>query len=71
MVILIIEVVVMIETEANDVDIREFNLTLNEQIAAAAIKNNPKIVELDTDKDGNIIVDKKLHPEIYDWAANG
>jgi len=45
--------------------------TLDEQIAAAAIKNNPKTVELATDENGNILIDKKLHPEIYDWAVNG
>ena len=45
--------------------------TLDEQIAAAAIKSTPKVVELTTDKNGNILIDKKLHQEIYDWAANG
>jgi len=45
--------------------------TLDEQIAAAAIKNNPKMVELATDENGNILIDKKLHPEIYNWAVNG
>ena len=45
--------------------------TLDEQIIAAAIKSNPKKVELEVDKDGNIIVNKKLNPDIYDWAANG
>jgi len=45
--------------------------TLDEQIAATAIKNNQKMVELATDENGNILIDKKLHPEIYDWAVNG
>ena len=45
--------------------------TLDEQIALAAIKNTPKKIELKTDKDGNIIVNKELHPEVYDWAVNG
>ena len=45
--------------------------TLDEQIAAATIKNNPKMVELATDENGNILIDKKLHPEIYNWAVNG
>jgi len=45
--------------------------TLDEQIAAIAIRSTPKKVELSTDENGNIIVDKKLHPEIYDWAVNG
>ena len=45
--------------------------TLDEQITAAIIKNNPKMVELATDENGNILVYKKLHPEIYNWAVNG
>jgi len=45
--------------------------TLDEQIAAAAIKKTPKNIELSADKNGIIIVDKKLHPEVYDWAVNG
>ena len=45
--------------------------TLDEQITAAAIKRTPKLVELKTDKNGNILVNKKLHKDIYDWAVNG
>ena len=44
---------------------------LDEQIIAAALKSTKKKIELAADKNGNIRVDKKLHPEIYDWAANG
>jgi len=47
------------------------NLTLDEQIVAEALKNNLKKVELKTDVNGNILVDKEKHPEIYDWAVNG
>jgi len=47
------------------------NPTLNEQIVAAAIERNPKRVKLEADKAGNILLDKKLHPDIYDWAENG
>ena len=47
------------------------NLTLDEQIVAAALKGNLKKIELVTDADGNILVDKERNPEIYDWAANG
>jgi DNA-damage-inducible protein J len=47
------------------------NFTLDEQIIAAALKNNPKKVELITDADGKILVDKERHPEVYDWAVNG
>ena len=45
--------------------------TLDEQISSAALKKTQKTTELKVDKDGNILVDKKLHPEIYDWAVNG
>jgi len=47
------------------------NLTLDEQIIAAAVKRNPKMVELKTDADGNIHIDKEKNPEVYDWAVNG
>jgi DNA-damage-inducible protein J len=47
------------------------NLTLDEQIVAAALKNNPNVAELTADENGNVFVDKILHPEIYDWAVNG
>ena len=44
---------------------------LDEQIVNAALKNTPNKIELSTDGNGNIIIDKELHPEIYDWAVNG
>jgi DNA-damage-inducible protein J len=47
------------------------NPTLDERIIAAALKNNPKKVELTADTDGNILVDKEKNPEVYDWAVNG
>ena len=45
--------------------------TLDEQITAAALKRTTKSVELPLDKNGNIIIDKEKHPDIYDWAVNG
>jgi len=45
--------------------------TLDKQIAALAVKNTAKIVELTADKKGNILIDKNQHPEVYDWAVNG
>ena len=47
------------------------NPTLEEQVSAALLKRTKKVVKLDVDKDGNILVDKDKHPEIYDWAVNG
>ena len=45
--------------------------TLDEQIVSAALRSTSKKVELTTDKKGNVIVDKELHPEVYDWVVNG
>jgi DNA-damage-inducible protein J len=47
------------------------NLTLDERLIAAALKSNPKKVELIADAAGNILVDKEKNPEVYDWAVNG
>ena len=47
------------------------SLTLDDQIRAAALKRNPKRITLETDEDGNVIIDKDEHPDIYDWAVNG
>jgi DNA-damage-inducible protein J len=47
------------------------DLTLDEQIVAAALKRNPARVTLPVDEDGNVLIDKDLHPQIYDWAVNG
>ena len=47
------------------------SLTLDEQIRTAALKRNPKRVTLQTDEDGNVIIDKDEHPDIYNWAVNG
>jgi len=44
---------------------------LDEQIVTAALKRNPKRVSLPTDENGNVIIDKEKHPDIYEWAVNG
>ncbi|MDR1328369.1 MAG: type II toxin-antitoxin system RelB/DinJ family antitoxin [Oscillospiraceae bacterium] len=46
-------------------------LSLDEKIVAAALTRNPKRVSLPTDANGNVIIDKEQHPDIYDWAVNG
>jgi DNA-damage-inducible protein J len=46
-------------------------LSLDEQIVAAALKRNPRRVSLPADENGNVIIDKDIYPDIYDWAANG
>ncbi|MCL2365778.1 MAG: type II toxin-antitoxin system RelB/DinJ family antitoxin [Oscillospiraceae bacterium] len=45
--------------------------TLEEQLTAAIAKRNIPRVKLEADENGNAIVDKDTHPEIYDWAVNG
>jgi addiction module RelB/DinJ family antitoxin len=46
-------------------------MSLDEKIIAAALKRNPKRISLKTDENGSVVVDKELHPDIYDWAVNG
>ena len=45
--------------------------TLEELLAAAIVKKNIPRVKLEADENGNAIVDKDKHPEIYDWVVNG
>ena len=45
--------------------------TLDEQLTEAIIKKNIPVIKLDSDENGNIILDKNLPPELYDWAVNG
>jgi len=45
--------------------------TLEELLTAAIAKKNIPKVKLEADENGNAIVDKDKHPEIYEWALNG
>ena len=45
--------------------------TLDEQIVEAIWKSKPKKIDVKFDEQGNILIDKNLHPELYDWAVNG
>jgi len=47
------------------------SLSLDEQIMAAIKAKNIPEVTLECDENGNIIIDKDKHPELYDWAVNG
>ena len=40
----------------------------NVKIDAEAKRNCLKEIELTTDEDGNILVDKKMYPEVYGWG---
>ena len=43
----------------------------DELIIDAIWESNPKKVDVGVDNDGNILVDKDKHPDLYDWAVNG
>jgi len=45
--------------------------TLDEQIVEAALKRNPKRISLPTNEKGHVVIDKELHPDIYEWAVHG
>ena len=45
--------------------------TLDERIISAILKSDAKRVELKADADGNVIIDKDLHPDIYNWVLEG
>jgi len=47
------------------------SMTIDEQIAFAALNKNPTKIELETDKDGNVLIDKETNPALYEWAVNG
>jgi hypothetical protein len=53
---------------ANDFAVEQ---TLEEQIIAAALNLNPKRVSLSIDENGNVIIGKEEHPDIYEWVVNG
>ena len=59
----------MINTKAKST----VNVRIDEQLTdliKRAIKNKPSI-KLDTDSEGNIIIDPEKQPQVYDWAVNG
>ena len=45
--------------------------TLEEQIAEAIRRSNPRQVTLEAAADGSLHIDPALHPALYDWAVNG
>jgi DNA-damage-inducible protein J len=49
----------------------ESALSLDEQILASIKEKNIPEVALELDENGNAIVDKEKHPELYDWLVNG
>ena len=45
--------------------------TMDEQLIAALEKKPVQEYTLDVDEHGNLIIDKDLNPELFDWAVNG
>ena len=45
--------------------------SLDEQLVDAIWKSNPEKVEVGVDENGNILIDKDKHSDLYDWALNG
>jgi len=46
-------------------------IEFREQLTKAILNKNIPVIKLEADENGNAIVDKELHPEIYDWVKNG
>ncbi len=46
-------------------------ITLEEQLISALEALPAKEYQLDVDANGSLIIDKDLHPDLYDWAVNG
>jgi len=42
-----------------------------EWMEAALLRKGVPIETLEADEQGNIIIDKEKHPDLYDWAVNG
>ncbi len=45
--------------------------SLEERLFAAVQKKNIPTIVLEADENGQAIVDKEQHPDIYDWLVNG
>ena len=61
------ELLVSVISYINSID----ESVVDEMLTNAILVNNAPKVRLETDENGNIIVDKDLHPHIYDWVVNG
>jgi hypothetical protein len=45
--------------------------SLEEQLSEA-LENTPAIeIDLETDENGNLIIDKERYPDLYEWAVDG
>ncbi|MCL2056626.1 MAG: type II toxin-antitoxin system RelB/DinJ family antitoxin [Oscillospiraceae bacterium] len=44
--------------------------TLDEQLSEALLKRSSE-ADVEVDSNGNIVIDKDKHPDLYEWAANG
>jgi hypothetical protein len=59
-----------ISTDAQN-DRHSVTQTLDKRLIEAIRKSAPQKIEIETDANGTILIDKDKHPELYDWAVNG
>ena len=45
--------------------------TLDERLTDAIWMSNPERIDVSVDENGNILIDKDKHPDLYEWAVNG
>jgi len=45
--------------------------SVDERLLAAIKKRKPNRIAVEVNENGHIVVDKDLHPRLYDWAVNG
>ena len=57
--------------EKTSVNVKAVVLTPDERLVSVIFNKNIPRAKIEIDENGNAFVDKELHPEIYDWAANG
>ena len=74
----VIEVMIMTNTGAKaavsvriDAYVKELPPTIDERILDLFKKKNLPVVDIGTDENGHMFVDKDKHPRHYDWAVNG
>jgi len=44
---------------------------VDERLLALISQSNIPVVTLEADEDGNLLLDKDLHPSVYDWVVHG
>jgi cyanophycinase-like exopeptidase len=58
-------------TFLEEAETEESEAELDRKLIAALEARDTPTVTLEVDENGSLIIDKDLHPELYDWAVNG